>query len=176
MDVKILYQDDNFIVYAPETFAEFKTVCGWYIPNEAIFNEWLSNYTYIFSIVSKEWGGKGYLYIPANSTFVCNIDKTSLPQISSLDVFAQTFDGVGKFLFDLSYDVLAIGQNFIVRHEKLTLQKNTYVIIYAESFTYIYTSGAKKMNGRMLNYLKNHREILDAVGTYINKDILAELQ
>ena len=126
--------------------------------------------------MSKEWGGKGYLYIPANSTFVCNIDKTSLPQIPSLDVFAQTFDGVGKFLFDLSYDVLAIGQNFIVRHEKLTLQKNTYVIIYAESFTYIYTSGAKKMNGRMLNYLKNHREILDVVGTYINKDILAELQ
>lgn len=176
MGVKILYQDDKFIVYSPETFAEFKAVCGWYIPNEAIFNEWLSNYTYIFSIMSKEWDGNGYLYIPANSTFVCSIDKTSLPQISSLDAFVQTFDSVGKFLSNLSYDVLTTGQNFIVRHEKLTLQKNTYVIIYAETSTYIYTSGAKKMNGRMLNYLKNHKEILDAVGAYINKDILAELQ
>lgn len=177
MGVNIIHQDAEFTIYSPDTFEDFRSVCKYLISTEKIWTEWKTNYIYIYPIVSNKNSDSGYLYIPGNMTFKgYNLAEASLPECFNLDVFIQNFEVSGKFLSDLSYDIFVQGLNYVVRQEKLTLQKKTYLLIYAEGRTYIYAALATKMNAIMKKYLKENQEILGAVKDYIDKDILAEIE
>lgn len=176
MDITIIYQDAEFIIYNPVSYDEFKKVCNYLIPSKRIWEEWVTNYKYVFPIVSVKYPGKGYIYVPANNTFSSHVVDTTLPQLHSLNEFNKVFLGAGNFLMQKSYDDIVTGKTFVVRHEKLTLQQRTYLIIYDGDFTYIYTVGASRMNGRMKQYLKNNRDVLLSVQNYISEEILTELE
>ena len=95
MDIIVVYRDEEFVVYDPSSYDEFKEVCNYLIPSERIWKEWKLNYKYIFPIMSVKYPKKGYLYIPANNTFASNVSDTTLPVLNSLDEFNKTFSNTG---------------------------------------------------------------------------------
>lgn len=174
MDVKIIYQDDLFIVYDPEILEEYLSIWNYAITDTSTWNEWKTNYKYIYPIISKKFAGKGYLYVPDNNTFSSNIDNTDL-QRYTFDTFVKQYSGVGNFLLQLSYNILLEGENCVVRQEKLTTQKKTNVIIYDTSRVYIYTAQSAKMNAGMKKYLKNNKDVCEFLKQFINPVILEEI-
>ena len=44
MDIIVVYRDEEFVVYDPSSYDEFKEVCNYLIPSERIWKEWKAQF------------------------------------------------------------------------------------------------------------------------------------
>ena len=177
MGLNVIYSDDRFVMYDVETYEDYTSIADL---SSTIWDLWKAEYNYIYLISDKVDGGI-YLYVPDNNTFSYKATPkdgdgdVAHYSARNLNAFQKANARVGAFIENLAYNVLEkVGNVCIVKQEKLTTERKTYVILIVDR-EYVYTSMAAKMNAKMIRAFRDNVDVCRQVEEYIHPDVLAQI-
>lgn len=177
-DVRVVWQNDNFIIYEPQTFEQielFKNNTKWCIyESETTWNQWVSSHKHIYVIVNKRIGD-----YDTGVKYYAVLDRNYVADKNELEV--TDFFTVNKDVFEAfeieKWNILYSSDLVVVKQSKLDEAAKIFVVFKnVGGKELVYMAGNRGMSFVLKSYVKEHLDIIQPIREYFNAELLVELE